>query len=90
MTSRTGSVSLATIAAPAIGARVLPVTVRAQTGWAIEIDGVARGTAPLFGVLLTEGTHRGVARSADGRQAELLFEVNEDNLTVVFDPPASR
>jgi len=80
----------AAIAAPAFDERVLPVTVLARPGLIIEIDGVVRGEAPLFGLLLTEGTHRAAAAAADGTRSEFLFEVDEQNLEVRFNPPASR
>jgi len=80
----------ASIAAPALGARVLPVTVRAPAGMVIQVDGVERGVAPMFGLLLSEGTHRVVATTPSGDTNEQLFEVNESNLEVLFDAPGSR
>ncbi len=80
----------AAIAVPILNARVLPVTLLARPGLLIEIDGVVRGEAPLFGLLLTEGTHRAVAAEPDGTRNEFLFEVNSQNLEVRFDAPASR
>ena len=55
-----------------------------------EIDGIERGASPLFGLLLSEGTHRVVAIAADGTRDEQLFEVDDQNLEVTFDSPASR
>jgi hypothetical protein len=78
------------IASPALAARLLPVTVRAGAGASIEIDGIDRGKAPLFGILLSAGTHRAVALAPDGTRTEQLFEVNEQNLEIVFDGRTRR
>jgi len=62
----------------------LPVTIRAARGSRIEVDGTDRGAAPLFGLLLSPGSHRIAELSAQGTRVEVEFQVDEDNLQLDF------
>jgi len=72
------------LAAPDLGDELLPVTIRAGRGSRIEIDGIDRGKAPLFGLLLPAGSHRIVELSERGMPVEVLFEVSDENLRLDF------